>query len=207
MNRILKPVTYVLAAVYFLVDAVFMTVAKPVSDWLAKHLVLRKLRSWIRSLRPYPSLALFSVPVIILEPVKPAAAYLAATGQIVSSVLTLIIGEVLKLVLIERLFSLTRDKLMKIPAFAWAYAKFRQAKAWLEATEAWQAIRSLTIVARNYFEQMKDPVLCRFAGLKTKEPLLKWEPSLSLRSTAFTTPPPTFRRGGSSESKKENADH
>src|SRR5450631_1634776 len=81
VNRILKPVTYVLAAVYFLVDAVFMSVAKPISGWIARHLVLRGLRAWIRSLSPYPSLALFSVPVIILEPVKPVAAYLAATGQ------------------------------------------------------------------------------------------------------------------------------
>ena len=103
MNRILKPVTYVLAVVYFLVDAAFIVVAKPLSNWVAKHLELRKLRVWIRSLRPYPSLALFSVPVIILEPVKPVAAYLAATGQIVSSVLTLIVGELLKLVLVERL--------------------------------------------------------------------------------------------------------
>src|SRR5215210_922990 len=93
------------------------------SNWIAKHLVLWKLRAWIRSLRPDPSLALFSVPVIILEPVKPVAAYLAATGQIVSSVITLIVGEILKLVLVERLFSLTRDKLMKIPAFAWAYGQ------------------------------------------------------------------------------------
>ena len=123
MNRILKSVTYVLAAAYFVVDVAFIAVAKPVSNWIAKHLVLRKLRAWIRSLRPYPSLALFSVPVIILEPVKPVAAYLAATGQVVSSVLTLIVGELLKLVLVERLFSLTQDKLMKIPAFAWAYEK------------------------------------------------------------------------------------
>ena len=155
MNRILKPITYVLAAVYFLVDAVFIAVAKPLSDWLAKHLVLRNLRSWIRSLRPYPSLALFSVPVIILEPVKPVAAYLAATGQIMISVLTLVVGELLKLVLIERLFSLTRDKLMKIPAFAWAYTKFQQAKAWLAGTEAWQAIRALSTAARNYVAKMK----------------------------------------------------
>jgi hypothetical protein len=155
VNRILKPLTYLLAAVYFLVDAVFIAVAKPVSNWIAKHLVLRKLRAWIRSLRPYPSLALFSVPVIILEPVKPVAAYLAATGQVVSSVLTLIVGELLKLVLVERLFSLTRDKLMKIPAFAWAYAKFREAKDWLEATEAWRTIRSLSKAARNYLTQMK----------------------------------------------------
>jgi hypothetical protein len=155
VNRILKPVAYVLAAIYFLVDAAFIAAAKPVSNWVAKHLVLRKLRAWIRSLRPYPSLALFSVPVIILEPVKPVAAYLASTGQIMSSVLTLIVGELLKLVLVERLFSLTRDKLMKIPAFAWAYAKFRQAKSWLEATEAWRTMRSVSKAVRTYVTEMK----------------------------------------------------
>jgi hypothetical protein len=81
VKRILKPVTYALAILYFLADADFMAIAKPISDWLATHVVLRRLRAWIRSLRPYPSLALFSVPVIILEPVKPVAAYLAATGR------------------------------------------------------------------------------------------------------------------------------
>jgi hypothetical protein len=162
VNRILKPVTYVLAAIYFLVDAAFLAVVKPISNWIARHLVLRKLRAWIRSLRPYPSLALFSVPVIMLEPVKPVAAYLAATGQIVSSVVTLIVGEILKLVLVERLFSLTRDKLMKIPAFAWAYTQFRQAKAWLQATEAWQAIRSLGKAIRDHVMQMKASHAVRF---------------------------------------------
>ena len=56
MKRILKPVTYVLAALYFLVDAAFMAIAKPISDWLAGHVVLRRLRAWIRSLQPYPAL-------------------------------------------------------------------------------------------------------------------------------------------------------
>src|SRR5437667_8588896 len=163
VKRILKPVTYVLAVLYFLVDAAFMAIAKPISDWLARHVVLRRFRAWIRSLRPYPSLALFSVPVIILEPVKPVAAYLAATGQIVSSIMTLAVGELLKLVLIERLFSLTRDKLMKIPAFAWAYGKFRQAKAWLEATQAWQTMRSLSRAARDYVAHLKGTIAHRFA--------------------------------------------
>jgi hypothetical protein len=148
----------VLAATYFLLDLVFVTVARPISNWIARHLVFRKLRAWIRSLRPYPSLALFSVPVIILEPIKPVAAYLAATGQFVSSVVTLVAGELLKLVLVERLFSLTRDKLMKIPAFAWGYGKFRQAKAWLEATEAWRAIRSCSKAIRNYVMHIRNYV-------------------------------------------------
>ena len=162
LKRILKPVTYILAALYFLVDAAFMAIAKPISDWLAGHVVLGRLRAWIRSLQPYPSLALFSVPVIMLEPVKPVAAYLAATGQMVSSVMTLIIGELLKLVLVERLFSLTRDKLMKIPAFAWAYTKFSEAKAWLEATEAWQAIRAISKAARQYLTDMKKSAAVAF---------------------------------------------
>ena len=168
MKRILKPVTYVLAALYFLADAAFMAIAKPISDWLARHVVLRRLRAWIRSLRPYPSLALFSVPVIMLEPVKPVAAYLAATGQMVSSVVTLIVGELLKLVLVERLFSLTRDKLMKIPAFVWAYTKFREAKAWLEATEAWQAIRAISNAARQYLTEMKKSLRWRFGSLRLR---------------------------------------
>jgi hypothetical protein len=155
VKRIFRPFTYALAILYFLVDAAFMAIAKPISNWVARHIVLRRLRAWIRSLRPYPSLALFSVPVILLEPVKPLAAYLAATGQMVSSVMTLVVGELLKLVLVERLFSLTRDKLMKIPAFLWAYTRFRQAKAWLEATEAWQAIRAISRAARQFVTDMK----------------------------------------------------
>ena len=155
MKRILKPVTYGLAALYFLADAAFMTIAKPLSDWLAKHIVLRRLCVWIRSLRPYPSLALFLVPVIILEPVKPVAAYLAATGQLASSVITLIVGELLKLILVERLFRLTRNKLLKIPTFAWAYTKFREAKRWLENTEAWQTVRAISKAARRYLAEIR----------------------------------------------------
>ncbi len=162
MKRILKPVTYVLAALYFLADAAFLGVAKPISNWFARHVVLRRLRAWIRSLRPYPSLALFSIPVIMLEPVKPVAAYLAATGQMMSSVVTLIFGELLKLVLVERLFSLTRDKLMKIPAFVWTYTKFREAKGWLEATEAWQSIRAISKAARQFLAEMKQSATVAF---------------------------------------------
>ena len=155
MTRILKPITYVLAVLYFVVDAVFMAVARPVSNWIARHLAFRRLRVWIRSLSPYGSLALFSVPVMILEPVKPLAAYLAATGQWLFGVVTLIIGELLKLVLVERLFSLTRDKLMTIPAFAWAYGKYQDAKAWLEATEAWRTVLRLSRTARDYVAHVK----------------------------------------------------
>ncbi|WP_312017145.1 hypothetical protein [Bradyrhizobium jicamae] len=151
MKRILKVLTYIAAGLYLLVDAIFMTLARPIADWIGKHVELTRLRAWIKSLPPYQSLALFSVPVIVLEPIKPIAAYLAATGQFLSSVVTFIVGELLKLVLVERLFSLTREKLMRIPTFAKLYTMYSQAIAWLKATEAWRTVRSLVKGARDFF--------------------------------------------------------
>jgi hypothetical protein len=159
VNRILKPSVVLLAAIYFLVDAVFMSVARPLANWIEKHWVLKRLRGWIASLRPYPTLALFAVPLIILEPVKPVAAYLAATDQVAWGMTVLVVGEILKLVLVERLFSISRDKLMSIPAFAWCYGKYRLAKDWLESTEVWQMVRRWSRVARVAIRH-------RFAELK-----------------------------------------
>lgn len=167
VKRILKPVTYILAAIYFLVDAVFMAIARPIGRWIGRHFEFRRLRAWIKSLPPYPSLALFSVPVIILEPIKPVAAYLAATGQILSGAVTFIIGELLKLVLVERLFHLTRDKLMRIPAFAWAYGKVIEVRAWLQATEAWRMVRALSHAAKDYVVRARTRLVGGFNRLVT----------------------------------------
>ena len=159
MNRLFKPFVVALAAIYFLADAMFATIAHPLARWIGELQVFSRLRSWIRSLRPYPSLALFAVPLIILEPVKPGAAYLAATGQVRLGLTVLVVGEILKLVLVERLFSINRDKLMSIPAFAWAYGKYRMVMDWLESTEAWHTVRRWSRIVklsiRNTFAELK----------------------------------------------------
>src|SRR5258707_10482718 len=84
---------------------------------------------------------------MVFEPVKPVAAYLAATGHVRAGIVILIVGELLKLVLVERLFSITRDKLVSIPAFAWVYGKLCLAKAWLESSDAWRNFRRLSKIA------------------------------------------------------------
>ena len=167
MKRILKPITYILAAIYFMVDAVFMAVAAPVARWIGRHVRFKRLSAWIKSLSPYASLALFMVPVIILEPVKPVAAYLTATGQVLSGAVVLIVGELLKLVLVERLFHLTRDKLMRIPAFAWVYGKYAAAKAWLQETDAWRAIRAVSRAVRDSVARARARLVNGFSRLAT----------------------------------------
>jgi hypothetical protein len=150
VKHILKPFIFMLAAIYFLVDAVFLTIARPIARWLADLWIFDRLRTWIVSLRPYPTLALFMVPVLVLEPVKPVAAWLTATGHIISGLTVLLVGELLKLILIERLFCISRDKLMSIAAFAWCYDKYRQARKWFESFRVWQLARRLSLFARYF---------------------------------------------------------
>jgi hypothetical protein len=115
----------IIATVYFIVDSVFSHVTRPITVWLAKKKFLERARLWITSLRPYPSLAIFAVPVIMLEPAKPLAGYLLGTGHFFFGAVTFITAEVLKLTLVERLFQLNRKKLLSIPAFAWGYRYWR----------------------------------------------------------------------------------
>jgi len=149
LNRIFKPFVFVLAAIYFVVDAAFWSIAKPVIRLLGDHWIFERARTWILSLRPYPTLALFMVPVIILEPAKPLAAYLTATGHVGSALMILGVAELLKLVLIERLFNLCRDKLMSIPAFAWGYGKFQLGRGWVVSLDAWRQMRLLLLTAKR----------------------------------------------------------
>ncbi|WP_420738202.1 hypothetical protein [Bradyrhizobium japonicum] len=159
MKRILKSAVFLLATVYFIVDAVFLTIATPLARWMARQRVFVRLRKWIGSLRPYPSLALFAVPLIVLEPVKPVAAYLLGTGQIAAGVTVLAIGEILKLVIVERLFKLCRRKLLKIPLFAWGYGHWRQGVEWFVSIKAWQAARrwilKVRLLLRKFIMQSK----------------------------------------------------
>jgi hypothetical protein len=159
VKRVLKSTVFILATVYFMVDAVFLEIATPIARWMARKRIFIRLRKWIGSLRPYPSLALFAVPVIVLEPVKPAAAYLIGSGQFAAGLTLLAIGEILKLVIVERLFKLCRVKLLKIPLFAWGYGLLRQGVHWITSMRAWQAARRMFLSARlrlgNMFRQLR----------------------------------------------------
>jgi hypothetical protein len=72
-------------------------------------------------------------------------------------------GELLKLVLVERLFSLTRNKLMKISAFAWAYRHYRIAMDRLKTTEAWRTMRFLRSAAFDQQKNWRGEAVRRFA--------------------------------------------
>jgi hypothetical protein len=141
LGRVLSPVVAVLAAVYFLIDALFLPPIRLLGRFLGRFRLFERLADRIRALGPYQTLALFLVPLIILEPVKPVAAYLAARGHFAHSVTVLVVGEILKITIVERLFHVGRDKLMTIRAFARTYNYVMAWIAYFESFAAWQAMR------------------------------------------------------------------
>jgi hypothetical protein len=151
MKRALKPLAYGLVAVYFVADLVFEAVALPLSAWIGRLKILQPLNRWIAGLRPYPALALFSVPVVILEPVKPVGAFLLSTGRVAEGTLTIVAGEILKITLVERLFRLTRDRLMEIPAFAILYRHWIRFHDWVTSSEIWRWARQQMMWMKSTF--------------------------------------------------------
>jgi hypothetical protein len=143
MVRFWKTAVFVVATAYFVVDGVLSYVTRPITAWIANRRLFERTRRWAFSLRPYPALALLAVPVIILEPAKPLAGILMATGHFGAAAITFVTAEVLKLTFVEQLFQLNRKKLLSIPAFALGYRYWRQMMDLVESMEVWQASRRL----------------------------------------------------------------
>jgi hypothetical protein len=148
-KRLLTPFVIVAAVFYFVIDAIFLSLIRPFAARLARLPLFVGILSWLRTLGPYPTLALFIVPIVILEPIKPVAAYLAAIGHFRLGLLLVIVGEILKVTVLERLFHASRDKLMSIPAFASAYDFVQRWLNYLRALPPWQA-------ASGYIGKIKD---------------------------------------------------
>jgi len=140
IRRIVSSVVSAVAVVYFVLDAVFLGILKPFLNWLGRQPVLIRLGDWITALGPYPSLLLLGIPVVVLEPLKPLGFYVIATGHPIQGSAIVAGAEVAKVVVVERLFRLSRDKLLTIRWFAWGY---RLVTGWLtrlRALAAWQAV-------------------------------------------------------------------
>jgi hypothetical protein len=166
MTRVWSTPIFVIAAIYFIIDGVFSYITRPITVWLSKKKLLEQVRRWVTSLGPYPSLALFAVPVIILEPAKPLSAYLIGTGHFFAGAAVFIAAEVLKLTVVERLFQLNKKKLLSIPLFAWGYGYWRRMTDFLESTKAWHASQRMVIKAVDWVRALRSKLSGPFAHIQ-----------------------------------------
>ena len=141
LKAIFEPLVVVAAAIYFVIDALALSILKPLLRQIVNLRLFQFITPWIASLGPYPTLALFVIPLILLEPIKPFSAYLIASGHFIFGMLILAFGEVLKIAIVERIFHIGRDKLMMIKAFAWIYNFVSGWLTWVQALPPWLAVK------------------------------------------------------------------
>lgn len=153
MTKAWKAPVFVLATIWLIIDAVCSYFTRPIADWLGKQRFLARVRRWVSTLGPYQSLALFAVPVIVLEPAKPLSAYLIATGHFFAGAVIFITAEVVKLTVVERLFHLNKDKLLSIRIFAAGYGYWRTMIDLLESTAVWRASKQLMRKASDWISE------------------------------------------------------
>jgi len=120
---VLRTAGIVFAIAYFLFDALIFGLLAPVVGLVARNPVFRPVTAWLMGLGPYPTLAIFLVPIIGLEPMKPYGAWLMATGRPMTGLAVLVMAEIVKITIVERLYHLSRDKLLTIAAFAFVHRR------------------------------------------------------------------------------------
>ncbi len=88
---------------------------------MAEVLGLQRLEAFIRTLPPYPALALFLLPSLLLLPAKLLALWLLGHGQVLLGTLVILSTKLVGTAVVARLFSLTRDSLLQLGWFARLY--------------------------------------------------------------------------------------
>jgi len=155
LRRLIAPIVLVVATIYFVLDAVVLSILRPLLRYFSHLGFFHTVRRWIESLSPYATLATFLIPVSILEPVKPLSAYLIATGHFMTGVVLLVGGELLKIAIVERIFHIAKPKLMTITAFAWTYNFVVGWLVWLQALPPWQALKRRVADLKYWIRKFK----------------------------------------------------
>ncbi len=153
IGRLLRPVVTLAALVYFILDAVVYWIVRPFARWVGALPVMAGVVRWLSGLAPYPALLVVLLPLVLLEPAKWAGAWLLASGQTTTGLVVLTVAELLKITLVERLFHLTRDRLMTIGWVAWILKRVSGWLAWFKDLPPCRAVRR---VAGRVAGRVKD---------------------------------------------------
>jgi hypothetical protein len=167
LRRALRAPIVVAAVAIVLVDDAFRAVVVPAVRAIANLQPIRRAEAAVARLPPYGTLALFLIPLAVIEPAKIYGLFLFGQGRWIAGTLTFVAAKVVGLALAERLFAISRDKLLSIGWFAWCYRKLVGLKqaihAWLLATSLWPAVVRMVRRAREALARVR-PWLKSLAG-------------------------------------------
>jgi hypothetical protein len=147
IGRILQVPLTILILLYFLFDDLVLSWLRPIYSWAGKRRIFVRFAVWIHHLGPYQALLLFAVPFILLEPFKVGGLVLVGMGKVKAGGIMLAASHLLSLLIVERLFHVTREKLLTIGWFAWGFRLVMAVKDWafdrLKRTAIWRGATAI----------------------------------------------------------------
>ncbi len=118
---------WLLLAVLFLAEAWLWDRLTEAGRWLRDRLPFEAFRRWaearIAGLPPSGALLLFVIPVLVVQPIKLLTLWLIVRGHLLLGGLGFVAIKIVGFGAIAFLFDLTREKLLTIRWFAWAYQR------------------------------------------------------------------------------------
>ncbi len=171
VRALLRLPLLVAATIYFLIDDVVLAAFRPIFAALAELRLFARLGEALHRLPPYPTLFVFLVPFVVLEPFKLWGLWLLGTGRFSAGATMLAVAHLSSIVLVERLFHATRDKLLTIGWFAWTYTRVMALYDWslgrLRATTAWRAAAAMVRRVRAALRNAAAHLAPGFAAIRT----------------------------------------
>jgi hypothetical protein len=126
LRRFIRPLWIVLAAV-FLFEAWLWDRLTDVGHWLRDRLAFesfkRRVSALVEKMPPWGALLLFTIPVIIVQPLKLASLYLMTHGHLALGAIGFVMIKIVGFGTVAFLFDLTRGKLMTFRWFVWVYTR------------------------------------------------------------------------------------
>jgi len=124
MRRVLRPIL-ILLALLFLLEAWLWTHLEPIVAWAVALIPLERLKARIAAaierLSPAATLIVFTVPFVVLFPLKFLEFWLLAHRHWAAAILTLVAAKLLGLGITAFVFAAARPKLLQMPWFARFY--------------------------------------------------------------------------------------
>jgi hypothetical protein len=125
---------WILLALIFLAEAWLWDHLEPLVARVVNVIPWKKLKgrlaALIQDLPPWATLIVFTVPFILLLPIKFLEVYLLATHQWLAAGVVLVLAKLIGLGVTAFIFDVTRDKLLQMAWFRRVYEWFLRVRIW-----------------------------------------------------------------------------
>ncbi|MCB4768349.1 hypothetical protein LGR54_07015 [Ancylobacter sp. Lp-2] len=146
MLKLLKSIPRLLFEAVVLLVVVLDELARPIYRPLiaavARWRLMQRFEAWVAGHGRLTILILLAVPLVVVEPMKFLAVIWAAKGHYASGTVALAFAYLVSFVVVERIYSAGKPKLMTFPWFAWGVGLMEMVRGAalevLRASPVWQ---------------------------------------------------------------------